>query len=201
MWYNEADMDIPFLVISIVVVSMAGTLAHFLYDISGHQKIVGLFAAVNESTWEHIKIALTPTLLWGLVDGFIFGANVNYFLAKVSSVLVIILLTPILFYGYKKIVKKDLFVVDIVIFYIAIICSQLLFNFLLGISPVNFIVCYLSCVGAFVVFGCYMLLTLLPLRNFIFKDPLTNRYGFRAHSGVFCLRKKKKDNGKHKRIS
>ena len=46
------------LLISIIVISIIGTLSHFLYDISNHNKILGLFTAVNESTWEHIKIAL-----------------------------------------------------------------------------------------------------------------------------------------------
>ena len=60
-----------------VIISVVGTLAHFLYDFSHHNKIVGLFAAVNESTWEHIKIALTPTFLWSLYDGYLYGANIR----------------------------------------------------------------------------------------------------------------------------
>ena len=48
-----------FLIISVIIISIVGTLSHFLYDISNHNRIVGLFSAVNESTWEHIKIALT----------------------------------------------------------------------------------------------------------------------------------------------
>ena len=71
-----------FLIISIIVISVVGTLSHFLYDLTNHNKFIGIFAAVNESTWEHIKIALTPTLLWGLIDGFLYGTNVNYFFAK-----------------------------------------------------------------------------------------------------------------------
>ena len=39
--------------------------------------------AVNESTWEHIKIALTPTILWSLIDGLIYGSNPNYFFARI----------------------------------------------------------------------------------------------------------------------
>ena len=58
------------LIIGIIIISLVGTLSHFLYDLTNHNKLIGIFAAVNESTWEHIKIALTPTLLWGLVDGF-----------------------------------------------------------------------------------------------------------------------------------
>ena len=68
-----------FTIISIVVISIFGTLSHFMYDITKHNKYVGLFTAVNESVREHIKIALTPTFLWSLIDGMIYGINENYF--------------------------------------------------------------------------------------------------------------------------
>ena len=32
------------------------------------------------------------------------------------------------------------------------------------------------------VFGFYMVLTLLPIKNFLFKDPITNKYGIKGHS-------------------
>ena len=90
-----------FIIISIIVISILGTLSHFLYDISHHNKIMGLFAAVNESTWEHIKIALTPTFLWGILDGYIYGLNNCYFLAKLTSIMSIIVIMPLLFYRHK----------------------------------------------------------------------------------------------------
>ena len=116
-----------FLIVSIIIISLVGTLSHFLYDLSNHNKFIGIFAAVNESTWEHIKIALTPTILWSLVDGYMYGDEPSYFLAKLSSLIVIILLMPILFYGHKYVARKDYFVFDIVSFYIVIIASQLTF--------------------------------------------------------------------------
>ena len=76
-----------FTIISIIIISIIGTISHFLYDIFKHNKIVGLFTSVNESTWEHIKIALTPTIIWGLIDGYIYGMNPNYFLAKFVSLI------------------------------------------------------------------------------------------------------------------
>ena len=170
-----------FLIISSIAISILGTLSHFLYDLSNHNKFIGLFAAVNESTWEHIKIALTPTLLWGLLDGFVYGNNPNYFLAKVLSLITIILLMPLLYYGHKYVAKKDYFVFDIISFYIVIICSQLIFYFILKLEPVNFIIYYISCIGLFIIFGGYMVLTLLPIKNFIFKDPITNKYGYKGH--------------------
>ena len=89
-------------IIGIIFISLIGTLLHFMYEWTNHNKVVSLFAAVNESTWEHIKIALTPIFIWTLYDGAVYGLNPNYFVAKMVSILVIILLIPILFYGYKK---------------------------------------------------------------------------------------------------
>ena len=97
--------------LSFIVISVVGTLFHFLYDWSNHNKIIGLFAAVNESTWEHIKIALTPTLLWGVIDGLLYGMNPNYFLAKSMSLLAMIFLIPILFYLYSAILKKHVLII------------------------------------------------------------------------------------------
>ena len=52
--------------IGMFFVAIVGTFLHFLYEFSHHNKLVALFAAVNESTWEHIKICMTPTILWSL---------------------------------------------------------------------------------------------------------------------------------------
>lgn len=178
--------------LSTIVISIIGTLAHFLYDFSGHNKIIGLFSAVNESTWEHIKIALTPTILWSLYDGFVDGPNPNYFLAKLTSLLILVLAIPLMFYGYQAITKKDILALDIITFYIAIVLSQLTFSALLNLSAVPYLFQYLSCLGTFIFFGAYTLLTLMPLKNFLFKDPITRKFGFPAHSEKFNPFKKSK---------
>lgn len=173
-----------FIIISVVIISVVGTISHFLYDISKHNKFIGLFSAVNESTWEHIKIALTPTLLWSLVDGFIYGEEPNYFLAKFVSLLTVILLMPLLFYGYQIFTKKDVVKFDILIFYIVIISSQLAFYFIINASSIDFIFSYLSCVGIFILFGGYLIHTTLPAKSFIFKDPISKKYGFKGHAEI-----------------
>lgn len=166
---------------SIIIISIVGTISHFLYDLSGHNKIIGLFTAVNESTWEHIKIALTPTILCGLYDGYIFGGNLNYFPAKLCSLLVITIVIPLIFYSTKIIFNKDITLINISSFYIAIILGQLTFYKIIELNAFDFIYRYISCVGLFIFFGCYLLLTLLPLENFIFKDPISKKYGFKGH--------------------
>lgn len=166
---------------SIIVISLVGTLAHFLYDITNHNKIIGLFAAVNESTWEHIKIALTPTFLWAIYDGFVYGGNPNYFLAKLLSLLSLIIVIPLIFYSYKFILKKSIVIIDISIFYISIFISQFLFYYIINLNPVNEFINYLSCILVFIIFGFYMVLTLIPFKNFLFKDPNSKKYGFKGH--------------------
>ena len=167
--------------ISFIIIYLVMTKCHFLYNWTNHNKFIGLFAAVNESTWEHIKIALTPTLLWGLIDGFLYGANTNYFLAKSLSLLIMIIVIPILFYLYSYLLKKHILIIDILIFYIAIFLGQFFFYFILESLPISYMLNYLGTVLLFVIFGFYMIATLLPLKNFLFKDPITKKYGVKAH--------------------
>lgn len=168
--------------LAILFISIFGTLLHFMYDWSGHNKTVSLFAAVNESTWEHIKIALTPTFIWTLYDGAVYGLNPNYFTAKSGSLLVIIILIPILFYTYQVFTKKSILLVDIIIFYLAIVVSNLTFSYIINIEPLHFIYTYLSVIVLFIIFGFYMVLTLSPIKSFLFKDPITKKYGIKGHS-------------------
>lgn len=167
---------------SIIFISIIGTVSHFLYDLSNHNKIIGLFTSVNESTWEHIKIAITPTLLWSLYDGYIYGINHNYFFAKLVSLISLVIVIPFIFYSYQLILKKRIVFIDIMSFYIAIIISQILFYYILDINKVSFNIQYISCVGIFIYFGSYLLLTLLPIENFIFKDPISKKYGYKGHN-------------------
>jgi len=168
--------------ISIIIICIVGTLGHFLYEISNHNKIVALFAAVNESIWEHIKIALTPMFLFGLIDGYKYGMLSNYFVAKSLSLLVVVLLIPIIFYSYTSFTKKSILPIDIIIFYISIICGQLTFYKIINIDAVGFIYNYLGLILIFIIFGIYMSATMLPMKNFLFKDPISKKYGIKGHT-------------------
>ena len=88
---------------------------------------------------------------------------------------------PLLFYGYKYLFKKNNFIVDILIFYIVIISSQTSFYLLNLVNPVNYFINYISIITIFIIFAFYLLLTLIPIKNFLFKDPITDKYGFNGH--------------------
>ena len=54
--------------VGLLVVLAAGNLLHFVYDWTGQSPIAAPLAAVNESTWEHMKLFITPWVLWSLVE-------------------------------------------------------------------------------------------------------------------------------------
>ena len=59
-----------------LTVSVLGTLAHFAYEWSGKQLLAGAFCAVNESTWEHMKLLFFPALLFTMIQIGILGRHV-----------------------------------------------------------------------------------------------------------------------------
>ncbi len=171
-------------IIEFFFVSLVGTFLHFLYDLTNHNKLVGVFSAVNESVWEHIKLALTPTFLFSLIDGYFYGYYNNYFFAKLISILSIIIVMPLLFYGSKLFLKKHITIVNILIFFITVFVSEYLMYKLLFMCPVSYFTKYISLVLLFITFAFYLLLTIFPLENIIFKDPLTKKYGFDGHKFI-----------------
>ena len=50
-------------ILSYIFVCILGVLLHFTYDWSGSNPIVGFFSAINESTWEHLKLIFFPMLI------------------------------------------------------------------------------------------------------------------------------------------
>lgn len=176
-------------------ISLLGTLLHFVYEKSNHNKVVGIFGAVNESTWEHIKMALTPAFLWCLIDGFYFGNEANYFFAKLTSIVIIIITIPLIYYGYKLFSKKPILAIDVSTFFIAIILSQFAFYKILNMSAVSYNASYISVISLTIIFAFYLLATIFPLKNFIFQDPISKKYGITGHIDL----PKKKKNSKSKK--
>jgi len=89
---------------------------------------------------------------------------------------------PTLYYGYKALLEKENFIINIIIFYVVIIVSQYLLFIILKINTLPYIIRYLSCVGTFIIFGGYMIHTLMPAENLLFKDPISNKYGYKGHT-------------------
>lgn len=107
---------------------VAGSLLHFSYSWSGESRLAGVFSAINESTWEHMKIAFWPGLVWagGRVLAFR-DSYYDYWSARGFSLLTTTLLIPALFYAYTFVLGQNYLILDIAVFLLAIAFGQIVF--------------------------------------------------------------------------
>ncbi len=98
----------------------AGNLLHFVYDWTGQSVAAGLFSAVNESTWEHMKLLAVPWILFSLAE-YIAVRSGGIAAPRAAGLLVGLAAIPLLFYGYQGIVGRDSMIVDILIFQVAVL--------------------------------------------------------------------------------
>ena len=164
--------------ISSTIIIIIGCLSHFFYKWSKYNKIVGTFVAVNESTWEHIKLALFPTFIFIIIELFA-NKNYNVLFGGMIALCTEIFLIPFLFYFPKLFYKKDIFWWDIMIFIISIFIAIFLYYKILPLQVPSFIN-FISSIGIFLIFIMYISFTNYSPHNFLFKDPITNKYGFDA---------------------
>src|SRR5690606_32744073 len=110
----------------IVPLFLIGSALHFTYDWSKHNKFVAIFSAVNESYWEHIKIAFWPLFLLYLIEFFSGGYKLSSFIpAKTIALYTVPIAMTAITYGYKYITKKNILALDISSFFVVIAIAQL----------------------------------------------------------------------------
>lgn len=155
----------------IIFVLITGTLAHFLYNWTGNNAIVGLFTPVNESIWEHMKLLFFPMLIYSLIVIFKFRKTCPCIPSALCfGIIAGTLSIPILFYAYTSIIGKDIFLLDIGIFIISILiafCSSYKLALSCGLESYTFLLCCL----AGLLFICFVLFTYHPPQARIFIDP------------------------------
>lgn len=104
---------------SFLFVAAVGTLLHFTYAWSGENVVAGIFSAVSESTWEHLKLLFMPALLFSVVETFMLGKYSNCVLGiKAEAVLLGMALIVISYYTYSGVLGRNIMWVDIALFYI-----------------------------------------------------------------------------------
>ena len=167
-----------FCIIGFLFVSIMGALSHFFYEWSDFNKIIGILFSANESTWEHLKLAILPTILY-FAFGKIFIKNTNYLFALFITLLTPIIVIPILFYTYTAVVGHEILVVDILIYLLAVLLAFVLCWLILSLNSLKKIYNIIAIIGLIVILICYLTLTLYPPNFFIFKDFTNNTYGLK----------------------
>jgi len=158
-----------FEIISAVIAILIGMLLHFTYEWSGNNQIVGIFSAINESVWEHLKILFFPMLLTTIIGCFYYKDIPNYLCTKTKGILLALLFIVVFFYTYSGIIGNHYPIVDIISFVVAIIIGE--------INTYNNLKNKVSCNNTLAIFILSMVSLSFILFTFktphigIFKDP------------------------------
>ena len=103
------------------IVSLIGTVWHYLYGFSGGNAFVGIFAPINESVWEHLKLLLYPFLLYVTAEYFLFGRHIGGFVYSMTiGLLCGLVFIPLSFYAYNIFTHRAVTALDIIIYYLSV---------------------------------------------------------------------------------
>jgi len=186
--YNDRDREVPMLstgtffwqIISSVTAFFFGALFHFVFEMSGGWKPVALIGAVNESTWEHLKIAFWPMFFLFLFELAAKGKKPeNFLLAKTAGLYFTPVLIVLLFYSYRMLFHAHSLAYDITIFFVAILSGNILSWKLLSVFPSGSVrgTRAVAVVFLTVLALSFSFFTYFPPRVFLFRDPRTRGFG------------------------
>ena len=171
-WYELVGM---------VVIIILGTLLHFTFEWSGFQEIVGVFSAVNESVWEHLKIAFMPSILFMIIEyRYLYKKTNNFFFAKTLGIYTVMVIIPVIFYTYTIFIEHNL-TIDVLSFMFAIIVGQLVSYKMLTFKKLSKNLRLISIVALIILGLAFVVFTFYPPQIHLFQDPVTGEYGIIKH--------------------
>lgn len=165
-------------IVGMVFIILLGCALHFTYVWSRRHPLVGIFSAVNESIWEHLKMAFWPSLLYMTAEyGLISNWSTNFFFSKITGILTMIILIPTIFYSYTTLTKRNILAIDICTFVVAVIVGQLVSFTLLTYEVLPQIFDALGLAAVILLAAAFAIFTFYPPHLPIFEDSVTDNYG------------------------
>ena len=114
------------ILVSTLIVVPLGTALHFVYQWTGRNAIAGIFSPLNESTWEHLKLAFWPMLLLAPLHRRMYGDPPGWLPATAIRTISAPLLIIVLFHGYTAILGTHQLPLDIVVFMVSVFGGETL---------------------------------------------------------------------------
>ena len=165
-------------VIGTVFIIFVGSALHFTYALSGNNSFAAFFSAVNESVWEHLKLAFWPSLFWLLI-AMVPLKNIvgNFFAAKAVGAYVMVLFIPAVFYSYTSLTAESIFAIDIATFIVAVVVGQIFSYKLYKRRKSPRWVTIVAIIAVILLAIIFVAFTFYPPHFAIFQDSQTGNYG------------------------
>lgn len=160
--------------VSTLIIFVLGTFLHFTYEWSHQNPIVGIFSAVNESTWEHLKLVFFSMLLMSVIGAIYYKEEYpNYLGSQTKGILVSLIFLIVFFYTYTGILGKSIGFINIISFFVAVVIGQI-YAYKKRNTSCSKVV---SLLILSILFFLFLIFTFFPLPIGLFKDPITGGYG------------------------
>ena len=164
-----------------IFIIVFGTLGHFIFEWSGHRKWAGMLFAVNESTWEHIKLTIYPAFVLLAAEAAFSGLSRTAVIARFAGMAVTMVAVPALFYGYTAITKKNWLWSDIICFILSVLAGSAMRGLVLESGTESVALFVISLTGLAAILVMYLTFSYRPPFIFLFKDPVSGGYGPTGH--------------------
>ena len=163
--------------LGIFFIIILGSTLHFTFELSGRNPFVGVFSAVNESVWEHLKLGFWPALTYAIIEYRLLKRPASrFFPAKAVGIYLIPLIIVSSYYLYTAFLKENL-TLDILIFIIAVVVGQLTSYKLLAWKGKSESYTGISIIALILLAFLFVIFTFYPPHLPIFQDPIFGGYG------------------------
>ena len=166
-------------IFSAIFVIILGTLFHFIYQLSGENKIVAIFSSVNESVWEHMKLIVSSTLIFSIFEYYIYKkkdiAFNNFILSCAISSILGIIIYLLLYIPINDIFGHKAYIAIGLLFLIFILI-QIISYYIMNYKQIK----YSNDIGillVIIVYSMFGYLTYHPPKINLFYDFINNTYG------------------------
>ena len=161
-----------------VIISLFGSLLHFVFALLGKWPPVALIAAVNESVWEHLKLAFWPALIYALIEWpFFHRKTKNFWTAKSIGIFTMPVIITSVFYGYTTFIGYNILWLDISLFIFAVFVGQMISCTLMLRKSITSGIKIMAMSLLILMIAAFSLFTFLPPHWPLFCDPQTGQYG------------------------
>jgi hypothetical protein len=155
---------------------------HFIYVWSGNSLIVGIFAPINESIWEHLKMIFWPMLIWWLAGYFILGKNNKFYANQwFTSCVVAELTCPLVilsfYYTYTGALGIESLILDIFSLFLGVAVAQGLALHVYKYAKFSQYYLYVSITTLILLAIAFTVFTFAPPHIPLFEDSLTGKCG------------------------
>lgn len=170
------------ILLGIPVLFVIGFFMHNIYEWSGKMATVGIFAPVNESVWEHLKLFFWPMLIWW-VAGYIILRKDNPISASqwLTACTVAELVCPIVilsfYYIYTGAFGIESLILDIFSLFLGIMLAQSLAFHVYKYAGISQYCLYISASILILLAVTFTVFTFAPPHLPLFMDPTTGTYG------------------------